>query len=254
MALAALANEDDPRIVDFLIRQTKPEVSSVKRLEAIDAMGARGNAKVLPCLVELLKQKDTQIRLHVAAVLELIGMRESAKALLDTLSKENQDIVRGRLLRALAACEKAAEIIRKEVLKLLKSGAQAEVVAACLVAETQPRHADTDKAILKIAASSNNSHRSVGYHAIGVLKIMEAKPLIERQLSSDRDPVKSVGLWALAQIGGAPYTGEVDVEDVVADLQKDGTVGDGGDGKGGKGGGGRGGGGGGGRGGGGRGR
>lgn len=252
MALAALASEDDPRIVEFLIRQTKPEVSSVKRLEAIDAMGTRGNAKVLPCLIDLLKQKDTQIRLHVAAVLENIGMRECAKALLDTLVKENQDLVRGRLLRALASCEKDAEVIRKEMLKLMKGTGQPEVVAACLVAETQPRHPDVDKALQKVAASSNSSNRIGGYHAIGMLKILEAKGQIERQLSSDRDPAKSVGLWALAQLGGAPYGGEVDVAEVVADLQRDGALGDGeGGGKGGKGGGGRGGGG---RGGGGRGR
>lgn len=254
MALSALATEDDPRVAEFLLTQTGPEVDSQRRLEAIDAMRGRGNAKVLPCLHALLKQKDTQVRIHVAAALEGIGMRESAKPLLDVLVKETQDRVRAHLLRALSTCEKDAAVLRVHILKMLRSTAQADYVAACRVAEGQPRHEDIDHALMKLALSSNSGARTAAYHAIGALKAMDARPLLERQVPSDKDPVKSVGLWALAQLGGAPYTGEVDVENVVNDLQVDKDLyGGGGDDNGGgrKGGGGRGGGG---RGGGGRGR
>lgn len=259
MALSALAAEEDPRVVDFLLKQTGAEVDSTRRLEAIDSMRSKGNAKFLPCLHALLKQKDTQLRIHVVAALEGIGMRESAKPLLDVLAKETQDRVRAHLIRALATCEKDPAVLRTHLLKMLRSTAQADYVAASRVAESQPRHEEIDAALRKLAAATSSAARIAAYHAIGVLKIMEAKPLLERQVPQDRDPAKSVGLWALAQLGGAPYTGEVDVEAAVTDLQVDkglydGTGDDeGGGGRKGGGGGGRGGGGGG-RGGGGRGR
>lgn len=253
MALSALAAEDDPRVAEFLLKQTAPEVDSQRRLEAIDAMRGRGNAKMLPCLHALLKQKDTQIRIHVTATLEGIGMRESAKPLMDVLLKETQDRVRAHILRALSTCEKDPVVLRPQILKMLRSTAQADYVAACRVSEAQPRHDEIDKAITKLAASGNNAARMAAYHAIGVLKITEARGLLERQVPNDKEPTKSVGLWALAQLGGAPYTGETDVEAAVNDLQVDKDLYDGGGDD--NGGGGRkGGGGGGGRGGGGRGR
>src|SRR5436190_8502022 len=56
-ALQKLAELDDPRILEFLIKQTSESVDEPRRLEAVDAMAKKGNAKALPVLLKLLGAK-----------------------------------------------------------------------------------------------------------------------------------------------------------------------------------------------------
>ena len=52
--LQKLAGLDDPRVIGFLIKQTAEGVDEQRRIEAVDAMGTKGNAKALPVLLKLL--------------------------------------------------------------------------------------------------------------------------------------------------------------------------------------------------------
>src|SRR5262249_46304685 len=103
--LRKLATLDDPRIMEFLIKQTAEGVDELRRLEAVDAMGTEGNAKALPCLTKLLQSKSAQIRNHVAKALEKIKMLESGPALLAALKHEQKDNVKASCIRALAICD-----------------------------------------------------------------------------------------------------------------------------------------------------
>src|SRR4029079_895304 len=80
-AIRKLATMDDPRIIEFLVKQTAESGDQPRRIEAIDAMEQRGNAKALPCLMKLLAAKSMQIRNHVVVALETLSMPEAAPGL-----------------------------------------------------------------------------------------------------------------------------------------------------------------------------
>jgi hypothetical protein len=217
-ALTTLAGIDDPRVTEFLIRQTGPRADKAKRLEAIQRMGARGNAKVLDCLHALLKINDNMARIHTAISLGAIGMRESAEHLEKALKKENKDRVRCHILRALSTCHESFEDMEPRLLSGLESNSQLDQVTALYLCAAALDPVPSDKLkrmILRKAQDTNTRVRCAAFYAIGTLSIQEARPLLERTASSLRGDAQACCQWAISLLGGTTYEGDVDPASLV---------------------------------------
>lgn len=219
--LATLAKHDDPKVTEFLMKQTANGVDLQKRLEAIFYMRDRGNAKVLPLLHKLIASEDSQIRMYTAVALEGIAMVESSGPLKQAFDKEGKDRIRSHIVRALFACATDDKTRRDVVMKLLASTSQLDQILGLYQAINLKRDADLDKALLKSMNSTVTQVRVAAYFAIGSLKVEKAKDPIERKIGSERDPAKSAAQWALEQLGGPSYTGELDVASETLDQLPD---------------------------------
>jgi len=223
-ALQTLAMVDDPRIPRFLMEQTGRDVDQTRRLEAIFFMGERGNAKVLPCLHDLVQARDSLTRVFSAVSLERIGMRESVEVLSKVLNKARKDRVKANVLRALAACGGDVPPVRKAVMAMLKARSQLERCVALWVATGLEPDDDLKRAVMRAAQSRNTQVRCAAYHAIGALHVAEARKGLERKQSSEKGRAGECLAWALAELGGELFDGELDVPGLVEDMLPDGDL------------------------------
>jgi HEAT repeat protein len=220
-ALKTLATVDDPRITDFLVKQTLPGVGKLKKKEAIFYMRVRGNAKVLPRLHQLLKAKDNLTRIFTAVALEGIGMEESMKHLLIAYKREQKDRVRSHLLRALAGCCTDPKRLEKIVIKGIKARPMVDRVTALHIASSLDQTKKLTKALLKALNERNSQVRSAAYIAVGTMPVMEAKKPIVRKIRGERGTALASARWALEQMGGAPFDGDEDPAETVRELLPD---------------------------------
>jgi hypothetical protein len=215
VALKTLARTDDPRVIEFLIKQTGPSSESTRRLEAIYFMRDKNNAKAIDCLHGLLNHRDTNTRFYAAIALEGIGMVESTPHLVHALKREGKERVRTHLVRAVASCAGDKGELKEAVLKLLKSTGKLDKIAALYVATACEPDDELKKAIVRAAGHSSANVRSAAYYAIGTLKIEEARKRLKSRKSSERGQTLSCLLWALAQLGEDPYEEEDDPATIV---------------------------------------
>jgi hypothetical protein len=206
--LRKLATLDDPRIIEFLIKQTSEGVDEQRRLEAVDAMGTRGNAKALPVLLKLLHSRSAQIRGRVASALEQIAMAESGPALLAALNREPKDNVKASCVRALAACDPKTPAHAKAIVAMIPSGAQIERMAAIRASFGLPLDQVLKKALIAAAKDNTAQIRGAAFCALAHHKIKDAAPLIEKSIPQEKvQVVKAVAQGALAILTQDGYSG-----------------------------------------------
>ena len=206
--LRKLAELDDPRIIEFLIKQTGEGVDEQRRLEAVDAMGTKGNAKALPVLLKLLHSKSTQIRARVASSLERLAMPEAGPALLAALKREPKDNVKACCVRALAVCDPKTPAHVKAVVAMIGSGAQNERCAAIRASFDVPLDDALKKALIAAAKDANGPVRGAAFCALAKHKVKDAIPIIEKAIPQEKiQDVKSVAQGALAILTQPAYDG-----------------------------------------------
>jgi hypothetical protein len=207
-ALKGLANLDDPRVLDFLIKQTSPTVDETRRLEAVDAMGAKGNAKALPVLLKLLAESSAQLRNHVVISIEKLGMAEAGPGLHTSLKKEQKDRLKGNLVRALAVCDPKTPEHLKTIVAMITSGSQIERISAIRASFDVPMNDAMKKALLTAAKDNLAQIRGAAYYALARRQIKEAAPLIEKAIPSEKvQQVKQIAESSLSMLKQTEYTG-----------------------------------------------
>jgi hypothetical protein len=207
-ALRGLASLDDPRIMAFLIKQTKEGVDEVRRIEAVDAMGSKGNAKALPVLLKLLGTDSAQLRNHVIISLEKLAMSEAGPALLAALKREAKDRLRANIVRALAVCDPRTPAHRKAILAMIGAGSQIERISAIRASLDVPMEADLKQALLAAAKVNTAQIRGAAYYALARRQVMEAVPLIEKAIPQEKvQEVKSLAESALSMLKQTRYDG-----------------------------------------------
>jgi hypothetical protein len=207
-ALQKLATSDDPRVIDFLIKQTAESVDETKRLEAVQAMGTRGNGKVLPVLHKLLTSGSNQLKIAVARALESLGMPESAPSILAAIRKESKTMVRARLVAALVACDAITPTHRAFIVGMIKSTALTDRLSAIRASGKLRLDDDLKKALLAAASDTNTPVRGAAYWALAKHNVAEAETMISKALPAEKnEDVKNIGTFAVCTIGGKPYSG-----------------------------------------------
>lgn len=207
-AVQGLAASNDPRVIAFLIKQTGESVDEARRLEAIEAMGQRGNGLVLGVLHKLLEAKSNQIRIAAAKSILNLGMPDSAPALLAALKRENKSMVRGHLARALAACDPVTPDHRAFLVGMIKSPSQADKLNGIRAASGLAMDDELKKALLVAMKDSNPSVRGISWWVLGDHKVAEAGVHIAKAVLTEKNPdTKNLGLDALSRITGAAYDG-----------------------------------------------
>ncbi|HYC78688.1 MAG TPA: HEAT repeat domain-containing protein [Planctomycetota bacterium] len=183
LALQQLALCDDPRIVEFLAKQTAENVDEAKRLEAIAALGQRGasDGTVLPVLHKLLGAGSVRVKTRTADALRAIGAPESGPRLAAAIRKESKDSVKGALLRALAVCDPITPAHRNVLTSAAKAGGQTERVAALrALADVKP-DAEIAKVFVACASDASNGVRAGAYYGIAKNGLKEALPTLEKR-------------------------------------------------------------------------
>jgi hypothetical protein len=207
-ALASLSTMDDPRIIDFLVKQTADNVEEARRLEAIDAMGKRGNAKALPVLLKLLASASMQIRNHSVIALEKLGMMEAGPALFEGLKKESKEALKGNLARALALCDPKPPDHTKAIIAMIGAGAQIERISAIRASLDVPMTDALKKALLTAATAQTAQVRGAAYYALARRQIKEAIPIIEKAIPQEKVvQVKHIAQSSLSDLKQTPYDG-----------------------------------------------
>src|SRR5262249_36020332 len=159
-----LSTLDDPRIIDFLVKQTAETVDEPRRIEAIDAMGKRGNAKALPVLLKLLQSASMQIRNHATISLEKLGMMEAGPGLFLALKKEQKSNVKGNLARSLAVCDSKPPDHLNAIVALIGAGPQIERVSAIRASFDVPMSEPLKKALLAAAKDGTAQIRTSAFY------------------------------------------------------------------------------------------
>jgi hypothetical protein len=208
-ALNALASTDDPRIVDFFIKQTAENVDETKRFEAVFAMGGRGNgnAAVFPVLQKLLSSGSQRIKIAAAISLEKLAMPESGPALAKALQKEAKDRVKAALVRALAVCDGVTPAHRKLVVAMAKAGGQTERTAAIRALADLAPDAESTAALLAGLKDGSNPVRAVAYYTV-VMKnnVPGALALVEKQAPTEKsNDLRVLSAAALGALKGEGY-------------------------------------------------
>lgn len=208
-ALQQLAEVDDPRIIDFLIKQTGENVEDARRAEAIDAMGRRGNAKALPVLVKLLKSIIPKVRNRSVLALERLAMIEAGDPLRAALKSEVNDHVRSNMIRALAVSDADTPETVKIIVTKIESGTPKERVAAIRAACDIPMSDPLKKALLAAAQHPTIPIvRGAAWCVLADHQVKEAAPIIEKALPREPLPdMKSMGQSALSILKGTAYDG-----------------------------------------------
>jgi HEAT repeat protein len=206
--LRKLAALDDPRIMEFLIKQTAEGVDEQRRLEAIDAMGTKGNAKALPALLKLLPNKSAQIRARVIGSLERLAMPEAGPALLAALKREPKDNLKALCVRALAICDPKTPAHAKAVIGMIAAGSQTERCAAIRASFELAPDASVKKALLVAAKDNSAQVRGCAFCALAHHKVQEGAQVIEKAISLEKvQAVKGVAEAALAILAGESKDG-----------------------------------------------
>ncbi len=208
-ALDELLALDDPRIDEFLVRQTAETVDEQKRLEAIDAMGgARSNGTIAAVLHKLLESKSSQVRAHAAVAVERLGQAESGPALAAALKRESKERVRSDLIRALAVCDPITPAYRKAVISAIGQGSQSERIAA--IRAVIPFRGDdgVNKALLAAAKDSAAQVRAAAYSALARRDVRDAVGLLRSAVKTEKLlDVRNLANASLARITGESWPG-----------------------------------------------
>jgi hypothetical protein len=207
-ALQKLASLDDPRILEFLIKQTGEGIDGPRRLEAIDAMGTKGNAKALPVLVKLLQSNSVQIRNHVVVSLERLAMPEAAPAIRAALKSEQKDNVRANLVRALAICDPKTPEHLKVITAMIDAGTPKERIAAIRASFDVGLSDSLKKSLLGAAKDATSAIRAAAFCALAKHQVKEAIPIMEKAIPQEKvQEAKSVAQGALTILTQANYEG-----------------------------------------------
>jgi HEAT repeats len=206
--LQKLAGLDDPRVIGFLIKQTAEGVDEQRRIEAVDAMGTKGNAKALPVLLKLLHGKSAQLRNRAVIALERIGMAEAGPALLAALKREPKDNVKGHCIRALAACDPKTPAHAKAVIAMIGSGSQLERISAIRASFDVPFEETMKKALIAAGKDGSAQIRGAAFCALAHRREKDAIPLIEKAIPQEKvQDVKVIAQGALAILKDPAYSG-----------------------------------------------
>jgi HEAT repeat protein len=207
-ALASLALLDDPRIMEFLTKQTAEGVDEPRRIEAVDAMGKKGNAKALVTLLKLLASGSAQMRNHVVIALEKLGMMEAGPAMYAALKKEQKDNVKSNLVRALAVCDPKPPEHSKMILTMIGTGAQIERISAIRAALDVPMNDPLKKALLAAAKDNSSQVRGMAFHVLAIRQVKDAIPLIEKAIPQEKNKdMKALAEGSLAMLKQTNYDG-----------------------------------------------
>jgi hypothetical protein len=185
-ALAALSTLDDPRIIEFLVKQTAEGVDEPRRVEAIDAMGKRGNAKSLPVLLKLLQSGSIQIRNHATIALEKLGMMEAGPGLFAAAKKEQKANVKGNMIRALAVCDPKPQPHLEMITTMIASGPQVERLHAIRASLDVPINDALKKALMTAAKDDTSRIRAAAFYALARRQVKEALPLMEKAVPQEK--------------------------------------------------------------------
>jgi HEAT repeat protein len=208
-ALERLAELDDPRIIEFLVKQTGENVEDVRRVEAIRAMGKRGNAKVLPVLIKLLTSRLPRIRNNSAIAIERLGMLEASEPVRAALKSEINAHIRGNLVRTLAACDAQAPENVKIIIAMIENGTPKERVAAVRASFDMTLSDALQKALLTAARNTSVPIiRGAAFCALAHHQVAEGVAVIEKALPHETIPdMKSMAQSSLAVLKGTGYDG-----------------------------------------------
>lgn len=189
-ALATLSTLDDPRIIEFLVKQTAESVDEPRRVEAIDAMGKRGNAKSLPVLLKLLQSGSIQIRNHATIALEKLGMMEAGPGLYFAAKKEQKANVKGNMIRALAVCDPVPPDHLALIAGMIASGPQTERLAAIRASLDIPQKIRggeaVNKALMAAARDDASRIRASAFYALARRQVKDAIPVIEKAIPQEK--------------------------------------------------------------------
>jgi hypothetical protein len=207
-ALKGLSNLDDPRVMDFLIKQTGESVDEPRRVEAVNAMGAKGNAKALPVLLKLLTTGSAQLRNHVVIALEKLGMAEAGPGLMAALKKESKDRLRANLVRALAICDCKTADHMKAIVLMIGSGSQIERISAIRAAADVPMNDALKKALLAAGKDGTAQIRGAAFYVLAQRQVKEAVSMIEKAIPQEKvKEVKQLAESALSMLKQTDYDG-----------------------------------------------
>ncbi len=171
-AMDALAKRDDPKVIQFLIRQTKPDVDLVKRIEAVQAIGDAVNATCLPALLKLLKDRSPRLRLVTMVALGKLGMRECIEPVAKVFGVESSSENKALAVRTAITCDpddKTARKLLNKGLKASKSEVRLHSARACL--EVAVDKNEFSKLIKMARGDTDMKARAVGCHASTTLAI-----------------------------------------------------------------------------------
>lgn len=203
-ALVDLANTDDPRVIDFFVKQTAESVDEMKRLEAIDAMASRpANGAVLPTLHKLLASQSQRVKTRAASALEKIAAPESGAALASALKRETKDRVRAALLRALAVCDGVTPAHRKLLVAAAKASGQTERTAALRAMADLSQDKETTAAVVAGLKDASNAVRAVAYYAAAKSEDATLAPAVKKAATGE----KSTDLLSLSKMAVQALSG-----------------------------------------------
>ena len=203
-ALVDLANTDDPRVIEFFVKQTAESVDEMKRLEAINAMASRpANGAVLPTLHKLLHSQSQRVKIRAASALEKIAAPESGAALASALKRETKDRVRAALLRALAVCDGVTPAHRKLLVAAAKASGQTERTAALRAMADLPQDNETTAAVVAGLKDASNAVRAVAYFSAAKSEDAALAPMVKKAAAGE----KSTHLLSLSKLAVQALTG-----------------------------------------------
>jgi hypothetical protein len=200
-ALSALASSDDPRVAEFLAKQTAEGVDDVKRIEAVAAIAdfGRSNGGLLPVLHKLLASPSVRFRSHVAVALEKIGAPDSGPALAAALRKETKDRAKAALLRALAVCDGVTPAHKKAIVAAAKAGGQIERTAALRAMADLDLGTEGEAVVMAALKDGSGPVRATAYFAAAKQNVKGALQIVEKQAAGEKaSEIRQVAEAALA--------------------------------------------------------
>jgi cyclophilin family peptidyl-prolyl cis-trans isomerase/HEAT repeat protein len=245
-AARSLGRSEDPRAIEPLAQLASSSDEHLA-LTAIDALGALGgdrasevlaaglgsenwriqaacarafadadSANALPYLTRMLESPNAHIRAAAAAGLGSVGDAPAARALLDLVSREGNSLVLASAFNAMAGLEG----LKAGVLLELAKGCDDMVVAASLagaIGETGDERAadalvDLYRRFPDVADVT--PHMEI-IDALGRIKSREPVGLLREALEDPRKPVAEKAAWALEEITGEDFSGQVPVNSTV---------------------------------------
>lgn len=165
-AMDVLASRDDPEIIEFLIRQTSGDVDEVKRLAAIDAIGAAGNANCVGRLIELLKDRSSRIRRNTIVALNNLGMLESVAPLLKKFRNEPNSRNQALIVRAVVNCDANDKDVRKLLATALKHKeglVRSHAIRSCL--SLDPVDGEFQRLLKMVRSEKDSTVKRLACHA-----------------------------------------------------------------------------------------
>lgn len=210
-AIADLASREDPRIQEFLTARTHAREGQLQRAEVIFfGLGQQGNARHLPHLQRLLRDRDAIVRAHAAIAIGRTGLAEAVPALQKALKSERQDRVRSHLMRAMAACIEDPAVLEKALSRHFRARGEAECLTALHLATTLDPNPKLAKSIARLLRSGRPSVRAAAYVTLGTHGYEHLAKMLSRAVKKEKHDVRIAAAWAWAQIGGPAFESDAD--------------------------------------------